>query len=500
MKTTLLTFLSFSLLSFTVQSQIGFTKTDISNTTGTGPYVIDSGQLSNDEIGGEYYNDIVIGTDGGNTVEYYKNLGGSFATDAGITLDYGVGAELTCINGVHIADLNEDNLNDIIATGYCNNRVVWFENKGDGTFEASVLISTISGLIGPGTVKSANLDNDTNGYIDLAIVVYDGVGDTDSVVFLIGDGTGGFTAEGFIVPETAGIGPTDVDLGDFDGDGDIDAVVSFGDSSEVKIYDNELASPGGIVSFSEYNNVVDDTNNYIFSVTFGDVNNDSQLDVIIADLFAASGNPNVAWYEATFPGAPDPDTEATFTEHFVTTTSTEAARALVVNLNNDVNPFNDIVISNGPSGGINDITWKRGNGMVPPNEFDEEEAVEVGGSTAAAYDITINDFNNDTYLDIASISYLTASVSWHLNDGNTLSIDEQFIEPISIYPNPVTTQLNFIGSFNSDLEVSVYDVLGKRIINKTIKLGESLDVSKLNNGLYIIKFVGYNNTYKFVKK
>ena len=26
------------------------------------------------------------------------------------------------------------------------------------------------------------------------------------------------------------------------------------------------------------------------------------------------------------------------------------------------------------------------------------------------------------------------------------------------------------------------------------------DVSKLNNGLYIIKFVGYNNTYKFVKK
>ena len=498
MKTTLLTFLSFICLSFSINAQIAFTKNVISSTTGTGPYVIDSGQLSNDLIGGEYYNDIVIGTDGGNTVEYYKNLGGSF--DTGTTLIYAVGAELTNVNGVHIADLNDDNLNDIIATGYSNNRLVWFENKGDGTFEDSVLITTTSGLIGAGTVTSANLDNDANGYVDLAVVVYDNGGNTDSVIYLIGDGLGGFTSEGFIVPETAGLGPTDVDLADFDNDGDIDAVVSFGDTGDVFIYDNDLI-PGGTVGFNVYDNVVDGANGYVFSVTFGDVNNDMQLDVIVADLFPGA-NPRVAWWEPTFsPVTPTDPTDTTFSEHVVVTGSSQPARALVANINNDVNNYNDIVISNGPTGGANDITWARGNGMAPPNEFDTEEAVEVSGSTQGAYSITINDFNNDNILDIATISYLTTSVSWYLNDGNTLSVvDDLITDNISIYPNPTTNILNFNGTFTSDLIVSVYDVLGKRVINSNVKFGQPLNVSKLNNGVYIIKFEGYDNTYKFVKK
>mgnify|MGYP001816284941 FL=1 len=499
MKIKILTSLFFLLLSLSVKSQIAFTKEVISSTGGF-PYVIDSGQLSNDLIGGEYYNDIVVGTDGGSTVEYYKNLDASpMRFDSGTALSYGTGAELSCVDGIHIADINNDDLNDVIATGYCNDRLVWFENNGDGTFADSVLITTTSTLNGPGTVTSANLDNDVNGYQDLVVVIYGPDDNTDSVIFLIGDGTGGFTSEGFIVPETAGIGPSDIDLKDFDGDGDIDAVVSFADSGDVYVYDNNLAAPGGTVSFTEYSNVVDGTNGYVFSVTFGDVNNDTQLDVVVVDN-SPGANPRVAWYAPTFsPSTPtNPADDTTFTENIVATANDRPARAIIANINNDMTGYNDIVISNANTAPF-DITWRRGNNMAPPNEFDTEETVDA--TQASVYGITINDFDNDGFLDIGSISALTNQVSWFLNDGNTLSSEDNLIltENISIYPNPATNQLNFRGNFNSDLEVSVYDVLGKRIINKTVKYGQSLDVSKLNNGLYIIKFEGYDNTYKFVK-
>ena len=82
----------------------------------------------------------------------------------------------------------------------------------------------------------------------------------------------------------------------------------------------------------------------------------------------------------------------------------------------------------------------------------------------------------------------------------TASVQDNTTKKFTIYPNPVKDKLNFKGQFIEPLNVSIYDTLGKKIFNKTVEVNSDLDVSNLQSGFYIIKFEGFNDTYKFVKE
>ena len=130
-------------------------KQTISTNTGTHPSVIDSGHLNTDG-----FIDIVIGTDIGNTIEWYKNEGnGSFTLQALVT------SNLSSVNGLFIADLNSDNKNDIIASSYNDGKLVWFENLGSNSFSTEKIIAT--GLPSATTVKAGDINNDNT--IDVAV-------------------------------------------------------------------------------------------------------------------------------------------------------------------------------------------------------------------------------------------------------------------------------------------------------------------------------------------
>lgn len=72
-----------------------------------------------------------------------------------------------------------------------------------------------------------------------------------------------------------------------------------------------------------------------------------------------------------------------------------------------------------------------------------------------------------------------------------------------IYPNPVTTGFITIETKNSNLfkEVSIYDVLGKRVL-LTKNISHPIDVTSLKSGVYIINIteIGKNTTRKLVIK
>lgn len=70
---------------------------------------------------------------------------------------------------------------------------------------------------------------------------------------------------------------------------------------------------------------------------------------------------------------------------------------------------------------------------------------------------------------------------------NSTKSSSNEIEGLSIFPNPVTTDKLYITT-KSKLPkiIEIYDVLGKRIIAVSI-LGESLNISRLAPGIYIIK-------------
>ncbi len=68
------------------------------------------------------------------------------------------------------------------------------------------------------------------------------------------------------------------------------------------------------------------------------------------------------------------------------------------------------------------------------------------------------------------------------------------IEGISFYPNPVSNGKIFITSKNAvDKDVTIYDVLGKPVIQATLTSKE-LSVAGLSPGVYIIKIQEGNST------
>jgi len=76
----------------------------------------------------------------------------------------------------------------------------------------------------------------------------------------------------------------------------------------------------------------------------------------------------------------------------------------------------------------------------------------------------------------------------------TNSVDMEYIESISIFPNPASDQLNIVvnASRNSQFDVTVLDAMGRTVIyknNLNYNLGDNkltLNVKHLINGIYRI--------------
>lgn len=86
---------------------------------------------------------------------------------------------------------------------------------------------------------------------------------------------------------------------------------------------------------------------------------------------------------------------------------------------------------------------------------------------------------------------------------NALSINDfNSIDGLSIYPNPVIGNvLNISSTSNSDMNVAIFDVLGKQVINTKVT-NNTVNVSNLNAGIYIVKVTenGKTATRKLVVK
>ena len=91
-----------------------------------------------------------------------------------------------------------------------------------------------------------------------------------------------------------------------------------------------------------------------------------------------------------------------------------------------------------------------------------------------------------------SVEYLNLNPTKNLPNSieiSILTIDDQesLKQSVSIYPNPVKSNTMFVKT-NRDLDVQIYDVLGKKVASKRIsKTNNKIDVSNLNKGIYLIK-------------
>jgi hypothetical protein len=85
----------------------------------------------------------------------------------------------------------------------------------------------------------------------------------------------------------------------------------------------------------------------------------------------------------------------------------------------------------------------------------------------------------------------------------TLSTSINAIEGFSVYPNPVNRgEFSIKTSLHKNLDIQIFDVLGKQVYIKNIKANEKIQVADLKAGLYILKVVEDNKlstTKLFIK-
>ena len=123
-----------------------------------------------------------------------------------------------------------------------------------------------------------------------------------------------------------------------------------------------------------------------------------------------------------------------------------------------------------------DEWWKAGN----PNQQDPG-----GFSNAIPYD----NFANEEYWGIVTrdrVPKLSYYVVQEIYEATSLSLKEEPFN-ISIYPNPVSDGfVNIINPSNEPLNISVYDINGRKVHSKQI-IFDSIDISDLSSGFYSLE-------------
>lgn len=125
----------------------------------------------------------------------------------------------------------------------------------------------------------------------------------------------------------------------------------------------------------------------------------------------------------------------------------------------------------------------------------------VSGATASATGLTAETSYDFYVRGLGDCSSIARIGEWSLVDFTTatLSTDTFSLSNVSIYPNPTISTLNISGLEKDNLNVSVFNILGSKILETT---KSEINVSALNTGIYLIKIETNNGsvTKRFIKK
>ena len=104
-------------------------------------------------------------------------------------------------------------------------------------------------------------------------------------------------------------------------------------------------------------------------------------------------------------------------------------------------------------------------------------------------------------ITMTATSGTTVTRSFTLTITPNLGVTENVKQNVVIYPNPAKNQITLKGEFDVNESIAIYNMLGQKVIEKTIKSNEEkIDISNLSNGVYSIYFNIAKATYKFVKE
>jgi hypothetical protein len=366
---------------------------------------------------------------------------------------------------VAVGDFNNDDRLDIVVANINSSNVGVFIGYGDGTFSVMITYSTGS-LSAPSSVVFGDFNND--GRLDLA-VANSGM---DNIGLLFGNGNSTFSNQ-TTFPTGSGSEPCFIAIGDFNNDNQLDiAIVNQGSNS----FGVLLGCANGTF-FSPLNYFIAN-GSQPYSVAVGDFNNDNRLDIIVTGTYTDNVGVFLGYINESFLSAPaystgllsrptfitvgdfDNDTRldvvvanngtdnimvifgsgyGTFVSHTSHSTGNDSypCSVAVGDFNNDGRL--DIVVANS---GTNNVGIFLSNGT---GSFSNQITYSTYGDSRP-HSVAVLDFNNDTRLDIAVANYGSNSVGVFFGYGNG-SFESQLIFNTGFDSHPFAV---VVGDVNND--------------------------------------------------
>ncbi|MDW5288782.1 endonuclease [Formosa sp. PL04] len=85
------------------------------------------------------------------------------------------------------------------------------------------------------------------------------------------------------------------------------------------------------------------------------------------------------------------------------------------------------------------------------------------------------------------------NLAWTCYD-SSLSIEEDALSSIKVYPNPIKDVLNVAMPNGEATQLDIYNMLGKLVLSKTIQNNTSISTQNLQSGVYILRVTQNNKT------
>ena len=229
--------------------------------TGTGwRWSCSHGSIAIGDVNGDGRNDVVIGRNACGVQVFLQTIDGNLVEG-----DFLNG---NTSNSVRIADLNGDGRQDLVSVGVVGNIVnVW---RQDATGHLVLQATPSYGVLGAQDIEVGDVNGD--GRPDLLISLHN----SKSLAVLLQQADGTFAAPYYLVTNSA-LGATGVAIGDLNGDGRNDVVVTTGGNSPTYIGVYYQAADGSLAAATPIA-----TYDIPMAVRVADMNNDGRADVVVS--------------------------------------------------------------------------------------------------------------------------------------------------------------------------------------------------------------------------